>query len=267
MEEKSIRTVDGFTLSAISHRVTSDDVVVWLHGITVDKDEYLSFFRDGADWLAKHRIASLRFDFRGHGKSSGSSLDFSVVGQNYDVRAAIEAVRNWYGSDVRIHLVGASFGAPPAIFAALRFASNVQSVFLIAPVLSYRWTFIEPSTEWAAELFSKDKRTELDRTGKLYMNPEFCIGHRLLGEMEVIQPDQALGALTQQVTVVHGDKDPMVPYRVSAAVCSSLRNVQFVTLAGADHGYMKAGDDEGRLEESAANKQRVFNLIRDQIVR
>ena len=67
MEEESIRTVDGFTLSAISHRVASDNVVVWLHGITVDKDEYLGFFRDGADWLAKHGIASLRFDFRGHG--------------------------------------------------------------------------------------------------------------------------------------------------------------------------------------------------------
>ena len=155
--------------------------------------------------------------------------------------------------DVRIHLVGASFGAPPAIFGALKL-HRMYSPFSDLPGPVHWQTFIEPSTEWAAELFSKEKRTELDRTGTLYMDSEFCIGHRLLGEMEVIQPDQALEAVTQQVTVVHGDKDSMVPYRVSVAVCSFLRNVHFVTLVGADHGYMKAGDDEGRLEESVANQ-------------
>lgn len=265
MKTESIHTVDGFTLSAVSHRATASDVVVWLHGITVDKDEYLDFFRDGATWLQEEGISSLRFDFRGHGSSSGSSMDFSIVGQNYDVRAAIEAVQQWSQSPIRMHLVGASFGAPPALFGALKFASSVASVFLISPVLSYEKTFFEPSTEWAAEVFSREKRNELDRTGKLYMDPEFCIGHRLLGEMEVIQPDRVLELVRQPVTVVHGDKDSMVPYHVSQQICTAIPNIRFLTLPGADHGYMKAGDDEGHLDESIANRQKVFQLIKEQV--
>ncbi len=128
-------------------------------------------------------------------------MDFSIVGQNYDVRAAIETVQTWRRSPARIHLVGASFGAPPAIFGALKFTSSVASVFLISPILSYQKTFIEPRTEWATELFSREKRNQLDRTGKLYMDSAFCIGHRLFGEIEVIQPDRApefLGALVNR---------------------------------------------------------------------
>ena len=266
MNERTIKTVDEFTLSVALSQAEATDVVVWLHGITVDKDEYLNFFKDGAEWLARSGIASLRFDFRGHGKSSGSSLDFSVVGQNYDVRAAIEAVHKWYGSGVRIHLVGASFGAPPAIFAALKFRSCVNSIFLMSPVLSYQRTFIEPQTEWAAELFSAKQMADLDRTGQLFMNERFCIGHQLVGEMEVIQPDREIERICQPLTIVHGDRDSMVPYDVSAEVCRRMKNIQFETLSGADHGYMKYGDDEGLLEESATNKRNVFELLLNQVI-
>ena len=265
MNERSIKTVDGFTLSVVSSETESTDVVVWLHGITESRDEYLGFFKDGAEWLARSGIASLRFDFRGHGKSSGSSLDFSVVGQNYDVRAVIEAAQVWYGPDIRIHLVGASFGAPPAIFGAIRFRFSVCSLFLIAPVLSYRRTFVEPETEWAAELFSKKRLADLDRTGQLFMNDTFCIGHQLIGEMEVIRPDRELEYVNQPVTIVHGDRDSMVPYKVTAEVCRQMRNVEFVTLSGADHGYMQYGDEEGQRQESVANKHQIFELLRKQI--
>ena len=80
MEDIRLSTVDGFDIAAVLTRADPRDVVLWMHGITVNKDEYLGFFRDGAQWLASQGITSIRFDFRGHGQSSGSSLDFSIVG-------------------------------------------------------------------------------------------------------------------------------------------------------------------------------------------
>ena len=90
MQTARLRTVDGYEIDAVVTHAESSDVVVWMHGISVNKDEYLGFFLDGAQWLVTRGITSIRFDFRGHGKSSGSSLEFSIVAQNLDVRAVLE---------------------------------------------------------------------------------------------------------------------------------------------------------------------------------
>src|SRR4051794_36329756 len=106
-KECILKTVDGFSLAGI-HTVSKQarKVVLWLHGITVDKNEYLGFFKDGAELLQQKGIDSLRIDFRGHGKSSGTSLDFSVAGQLLDVEAALDYLFCYYEKPkLKIHVV------------------------------------------------------------------------------------------------------------------------------------------------------------------
>jgi len=265
VEALRVRTVDGFDLSAVLSRGRTDDVIIWMHGISVDKDEYLGFFRDGALWFVHQGVSSIRFDFRGHGESSGTSLDFSVVGQNLDVRAIIDLAQGQFGLGPRIHIIGASFGAPPAIFAAARYPSAVHSVSLIAPVLSYDRTFLHAETDWARELFSAEKLEQLDATGRLYFDESFYIGHHLVEEMRLINPASALADLEQSVLVVHGDRDSMVPYDATVEACRGLRHVKLVTLSGADHGFMQENDEEGLSPESIANKERIFRLVEEQL--
>src|SRR2546425_438656 len=88
-----LNTVDGFEIATVVTSGMPDNVVIWMHGISVDKDEYLGFFRDGSKFLAGSGFTSIRFDFRGHGESSGSSTEFSIVGQNMDVSSVIAFVR------------------------------------------------------------------------------------------------------------------------------------------------------------------------------
>ena len=265
MEALRVRTVDGYNLSAVVSRGRTDDVIIWMHGISVDKDEYLGFFRDGALWFAHQGVSSIRFDFRGHGESSGSSLEFSVVAQNLDVRAIMSLAQEQFGLGARIHFVGASFGAPPAIFAAARYRTTVHSVSLIAPVLSYDRTFLQPETDWAKELFSRDKLERLDATGRLYLDQEFCIGHRLVEEMRLINPANSLAHLEQQVLVVHGDRDSMVPYDATVHACRGLQHVKLVTLRGADHGFMEEDDEDGLSPGSLANKDAIYRLVEEQL--
>lgn len=265
MDAIHLSTVDGYKISAVVTRAERRDVVIWMHGITVDKDEYLGFFRDGAKWLGAEGISSIRFDFRGHGQSSGSSLDFSIIGQNLDVRAVVEFVHREFSPNARIHVIATSFGAPTAIFAAARYVESIESVSLIAPVLSYRRTFLEPETEWAKELFSEEQLRRLDESGRLYFEPEFCIGPRLVEEMQVIRPDIALAELQQRVLAVHGNRDSMVPFDATVQVCGGLDHVTLVALEGADHGFMHEGDDEGVGPQSIANRERLYRKCEENI--
>jgi pimeloyl-ACP methyl ester carboxylesterase len=236
-----------------------------MHGISVDKDEYLGFFREGAEYLRAASINSIRFDFRGHGESGGTPGDFTIVGQNLDVRAIMDFIRSEWGNSVRVHLIGASFGAPPAIFAAARYPDVVDSVTLIAPVLSYRRTFLEPRTDWARDLFSTEKLRKLDTTGRLYLGGRFFIGHHLIEEMRIVRPICALADLKQRVLAIHGDRDSMVPYEITAQTCRAIPHVKFVTLRGADHGFIQEGDDEGVSTESVENKRRIYNMLKEHI--
>ncbi|MBI4556877.1 MAG: alpha/beta fold hydrolase [Candidatus Hydrogenedentes bacterium] len=265
MEDLRVHTIDGFDLAAVVTRGRTDDVIIWMHGISVDKDEYLGFFREGALWFANRGPSSIRFDFRGHGASSGTPLDFTVVGQNLDVRAILDLARRQFGAGARLHIVAASFGSPPAIFAGHRYPKVVLSVSLIAPVLSYERTFLVPETEWAKAIFSKDQLDQLDQTGRLYFDESFYIGHHLVEEMRLINPVGALTQLKQRVLVVHGDRDSMVPYDATHTACRGLEHVRLVTLKGADHGFVEPDDEEGRLPGSVANKERILRLVEEHL--
>jgi len=265
VEDFRVRTIDGFDLAAVITRGQTDDVIIWLHGISVDKDEYLGFFRDGALWFARQGPSSIRFDFRGHGESSGTPLDFTVVGQNLDVRAILNLAQQQFGPSVRMHIVAASFGAPPAIFAAQWYPDAVLSVSLIAPVLSYERTFLQPETKWGKELFSTENLEQLDKTGRLYFSESFYIGHQLVEEMKLINPASFLTHLKQRVLVMHGDRDSMVPYMATVAACKGLERVRLITLKGADHGFVDADDEDGILPTSVENKDRIFRLVQESV--
>ena len=259
-----IKTVDGYDISTVINRPESRDIIIWMHGISVNKDEYLGFFHEGAKRLGDRGIGSIRFDFRGHGDSSGNSLDFSIVGQNLDVRAIVDFAQHNFARGTRLHIVGASFGAPPAIFAAARYP--IRSICLIAPVLSYRRTFIEPETEWGREIFSIDRLQKLDKTGRLYIESEFCVSHRFVEEMRIIRPDTVLADLKQRILIMHGNRDSMVPYDATAQICEGLQHVTLLTLEGADHGFMQEGDDEGVSPNSLSNKETIYRMIEENIL-
>lgn len=86
--------------------------------------------RPSAQRLVRRGIATLTFDFRGHGRSDGV-LDGDLV---QDVTAALEFLRRHVKIDPhRIALVGHSMGAMAALHAAAAL-SNIQAlVFLSSP--------------------------------------------------------------------------------------------------------------------------------------
>ncbi len=83
--------------------------------------------------LAQESIATLRFNFRGVGRSEGSHEE--GVGEQADVSAALDFLESREGVDRgRIGLAGYSFGTKAAMPVALR-EQRVRAVGLVAPFL------------------------------------------------------------------------------------------------------------------------------------
>ncbi len=263
----NLKTVDGFSIAGVHTVAQSKSVVLWLHGITVNKDEYLNLFKDGAEFVGESGVDSLRIDFRGHGKSSGKSMDFTVTGQMIDIDTAIKYLKTFYKTEkFNLHLVGCSFGSPPSIFTALNQSEIVKSITLIAPVLSYQRTFLEPETDWAASIFNATSVAKLYKTNKVYFNKNFPVSMRFYKEMQLIKPEVSIGDVKQNVTIIHGDSDSMVPYQVSKDLSMIFKNINLISIPEMDHGFNDKNDEIGDSEKSLRNKKNIYDLIKKSVL-
>jgi pimeloyl-ACP methyl ester carboxylesterase len=253
-------TPDGFQLSAIMTTPRDRQVGSWAimsHGILESKDEYAGFYTDIAESLARRGVGSIRFDFRGHGDSSGTTMDISVVGDVIDIKTTLRQLPKGY--EGRVSFIGTSFGAGPSIFAAHDLGRRVSALVLIAPVLDYTRTFLEPSTPWARASFTTEALESLDDRGYLLLDQKAKLSPRLIEEFRMLNPIDALTQLVSPSLIIHGDRDSMVPYSVSYETASSLNHTKLHTLKGADHGFTDADDDTDKGEASVRNRTELVD--------
>lgn len=258
---------DGVQIPAIELRPPSAPIasILLLHGITTDKNEYGDFFIALADAFADLGIASLRIDFRGHGESCESSCAFSITSQVLDTISAVKWLTDRF--KVKVHLLGCSFGAPPAIFTSALAPSSVATISLICPVLDYCRTFLRPTTEWAAGIFNSETLDRAFKVGTLRMNDRFVIDVKLLIEMSLIVPSDSLRRIRCSTLVIHGEQDSMVPSQLSVGCTSGLDHVHLTIIPGMEHGYYDSEDETGESPKSRGNLKRIINEVYDQVSR
>lgn len=242
-ERIQYRSSDGFSivgLRASPPRPTG--WVVLMHGITETKDEYGKFYVDLATALNKAGQGTLRFDFRGHGESSGTSTDVSVIGDVLDVEATVRQLPP--GAQDHLSFVATSFGAGPAILATSSPGISLRSLTLIAPVLDYRRTFLEPETDWGKEWFSREALDRLTTRGTLRLE-SFDLSPRLIEEFRVVNPITFLSRTRVPTLIIHGDHDSVVPFAVSKDAATAISGLRLHTLRDADHGFPHYQDETG----------------------
>lgn len=235
-----------------------------MHGITETKDEWENFYVEMSKELNDNFIGALRFDFRGHGESGGSSMDISIIGDILDVKASLEQIKKYW--DGKIVLVATSFGAGPAIMAASQIQDIIHCIVLIAPVISYKETFLEPKTDWARSSFNEKSFEELSEKGYLLLDGSFKLSARLIEEFRFIDPTQVLESLRVPILLIHGEKDSMVPFEVSEKYKNLNSLSKFISLPNADHGFPDADDETGMGPKSQQNKKIIFNEINNFIM-
>jgi uncharacterized protein len=263
-DEQNIRvdTPDRFSLSGlVVGEKSAEQVVIMCHGINSHKQEYLDMYPKLARRLAERGIASVRFDFRGHGDSSGASRDFSVISQLIDLAAIERWVQRTFGQQrFRPAYVGVSFGAAPGIFAAAT-ASRYSSMTFVAPVLSYIRTFLKPETAWASNSFNDEAFQKANNSGYLLLDGTFEVSIRLLKEMEVLHPEVVIGQISEPILLIHGSADTLVPCAVSEDVARRFPQIELHVIEGMNHGLFLTGDDDGVSERSISIERDALDMM------
>ena len=228
-------TIDGDhgKLHAVIHKPELKDgercpMVLLCHGFMGNKEGALE--KQIAALLQAKGIASIRFDFNGHGQSEGRFQDMTVPNEIVDAKKVIEYVSNLpYVESVAItgHSQG---GVVAAMTAGDLGAEKIKAVVLLAPAAVLRDDAIRGSTMGATyDPFNLGEYVELFRGMRLgaeYIRTAFSL------------PIYETAAKYQgPALIIHGTGDRVVPYTYGERFHQIWDGSELAIIDKADHGF------------------------------
>ena len=224
------------TLTMPSKNVTG--ALLCVHGITSDRSEW-GIFDLVASELAEVGIASLRFDFRGHGESKLDEDRISLAGVLSDIVSAwgeLESHLDSAGKDMKRYVMGSSFGGGLS-YAAAGIVGRIDRAFLLAPVFDYFVDIENCAPHWRADLKRKDH----------FRYNDLRLGRALLNESLYFDP---FAHSVVPTTIFHGTADADVLFDLSRTVASKHANIELMPVDGA--GHVLAVPEDFDMEEDAS---------------
>ncbi len=204
--------------------------VVFLGGFRSDMDGTKALALEA--WAKEAGRTFLRFDYTGHGKSSGEFLDGSIGDWARDAMDAVGLL-----TEGRHILVGSSMGGWISLLLARRMPEKVAALIGIAAAPD----FTEDSM-WAD--FSEAQRTELIERGRVetpsdYSDEPYVITRRLIedGRENLVLRDPL--PLPFPVRLLQGTDDTDVPQEVALRLLAHLDSpdARLALVKGADHRF------------------------------
>jgi hypothetical protein len=210
--------------------------VVWLGGFKSDmagtKAQAL------ADWARQSGRSYLRFDYFGHGQSSGDFAAGTITRWREDALAVLDELT----PRGRLVLVGSSMGGWIACLAALARPERVQALVLVAPAPDFTEKLMAPEIPPAG-------RAALAADG-VWLRPSeygdpYPITRALLedGARWSILGGEPI-PLDAPVRILQGGEDPDVPWRHALELAQALKgpDVVFSLIKDGDHRLSRPQD-------------------------
>jgi len=232
----------GHTLAYLSRAAKATGPgVLWLSGFKSDMTGTKAVALDA--WAARTGRGYTRFDYFGHGASSGAFRDGTVTRWRDDALAVLDGVTA--GPQV---LVGSSMGGWIALLAALARPQRVAALLLIAPAPDFTEELLLPKLgpNAAHELASKGEAS----WPSIYDADPYPITRTLIEDGRRHLLLGAPIAIHVPVHILHGMADPDVPWRHGLRLVERLesKDVTFELVKGGDH-RLSTPHDIARLEE------------------
>jgi pimeloyl-ACP methyl ester carboxylesterase len=204
--------------------------VVFLGGFKSDKEGTKALALEA--WARAEDRAFLRFDYSGHGSSSGDFLDGAIADWFADARAAIMALTE--GPQV---LVGSSMGGWISLLMAREHPEKVAGLVTVAAAAD----FTEDGM-WGG--FSEDQRRALLEEGRValpsdYSAEPYVITRRLIEDGRRWLVLRSPLFLPMPVRMLQGTADSDVPVSVALRLLDHAEggDMRLIIVKGADHRF------------------------------
>lgn len=234
-------STDGIQLNGIFQEAESPKrAVVMMHGLSSSKEEPI--YSVLCSRLLPLDVNCFRFDFRGHGKSSGAPEEMTIRGEVDDIAASLHLVRKRW--QLPVSILAASFGAATTLTYLQKYGTEgIESLVLLNPVLDLERTFLKPELPWAQRSFHAEGFRSLNEKGYLLIDGNFRMGKDVVEEMKTVRPYETLRSTSLPTLTLHGDQDTFVSYDIAKQYGFPNAQSRFVSIPGAEHGF-------GRPEET-----------------
>lgn len=206
-------------------------VVIIMHGFMGNKDGMLEKLT--ADKLAENGIATVRFDFNGHGESEGEFTDMTVPNEIEDAKLVYAYVKSLpFAGD--ISLTGHSQGGVVASMVAGDIgADGVKCVVLLAPAAVLRDDAIRGNTMGA-------RYNPLDPPVSVQLFPGKNLGGEYIRTAFSLPIYETARKYTGPACIIHGTGDQVVPYTYGERYHEIWPGSELHILHAADHGFSKS---------------------------
>jgi len=210
--------------------------VVLYHGFTGGRAEARFLFVGFSRLLARHGVASARFDFMGSGESDGEFQDMTLSGEIADARSVLDWFRGVRGVDRgRVFLLGLSMGGSVAGYVAGERGAEVRGLVLWAPAGEMGERIRERGEALKAAAAPAGPSADLSDFNGLRIGQGFVpdvLGLRVL---------ERSAAYPGPVLVVFGTADPTVPPTVARRYAELYGGrARLVPIQGAGHVFESA---------------------------
>lgn len=212
-------------------------LVMILHGFTGSKNDKL--LKTFADALEAAGIASIRFDFNGHGESEGDFVNMTVLNEIEDARHVYEYVRDLrYVSDVSI--AGHSQGGVVASMLAGELGQDFRRVILFAAAAVLRDDAIRGNV-FGITYDAGNPPESVKIFGRYDLGREYMLTAQTLPIYETAEK------FTGPVCLIHGKADRIVPYTYSERYHKNYALSELHLIDGADHGFTGFEDTAAKI--------------------
>ena len=243
MEEKYYYdSTDGIKLCGLLSKVNDgDSIVVLCHGLNGSKEK--ESFNTLVELLQKNDINSFRFDFRGHGESTGNDFDMTPLKELEDLKITLDMIEKM--DYKRIILLGASFGAGVVSLLDINEYKSIKALISWYGCLDYNATIEED------RFFSKEHMQIAQEQGYYEIasrnsGRKFRLGFKLYEEIQNLVPYENLIKEDIPILFVHGTVDKMIPYTLSEKINKLCKNSTLKLIENGDHTF--SNDEKARLE-------------------
>ena len=219
-------------------------LVILCHGFNADKDyPLLKIF---ADELETRGIASIRFDFNGHGHSDGDFQDMTIVNELVDAKKVFDYART-LPNVTDIAIAGHSQGGVVASMVAGDLGTQkIKAVVLMAPAAVLRDDAIR------GQLMSKtyDSLNPPEFVEVKTPHGSYKVGREYILTAQTLPIYETAEKFTGNALMIHGTGDIVVPYTYSLSYKKNYRRGEVELLDRVDHSFT---GNESRVAKIAAD--------------